>query len=1324
MISIRVRIVLCVGYILLTSCKSPGKNAAVKESLAHIFTEERNMIEEVWQQVIGYYASKLKENENVKAPILDTNFQLYRSLLPKIDQAYQKAQQFIVKKDQNINLRAGTAIGYIENVLLPFRRLHIALTVSQKNQILDQRLESLMLHFNKEEIGVFRNTIREKSIIGKFKIGIEIDSDGISRFEYLPNLLRDATYLGSIPHLDLYIRALKMMNIHLAIHPLEIMTKIKGKKSIYPLPNSCKGNIDGLLPNKLIFEENGTGFLDEMISRNGLLNDSPLHREYLIDFFDAAPNQGGFSGLLPFENYFTALDALDSFNQKDHNGYDVLPNDYMNFEAMYKLSFIKSLAVLSDTESGVASRYVKENKDDITTVVAKRLGVFSSITEIGRSSAVEVNGERIDIDPQSYTDILLMRIAETKSWHWKDWLSQSQLLELQNNSFVMNKFPINDSSIAWRKWATGRLRDALVDLRDNADARTQYSFVGQFCLIDENLMRLKFCSDSNGTRLRDSQLIQKLIEILGDYAMSARFLPRQSSNWKQIEGIISYLQILWEKLVDSGRLKDIQFTEFEYLESEYDAGNKWAILRISYLAAESIIERLPLHIRRPVIAALSYYEIDKPFLPGIAARVLSKSEQKLFWETIVDEANIYNAGLLKSEKKAQQNRRSYYQLLREIAFQPIWSKKQLTDSLSILGVTLDEQARKEVAEAFASEIGRKAQLLYKLYENRHSLKVQEEIFQEYSNDFDLSSEFSAKIAFLDAERVIKLPLYRWVFRQAASRQVARQLQVLESICLTNDHDDFQYYKLHYYGGLEARRKLAEGGQSAAFALQSQIENIVKADKLADKNFYYSISSAALFVGSLVVSSACTMAAGPLCLPLWQLTATGLGAASLTLGVGAAKISYDRKIAFNEVEERIKPFLETGQTSVSEVDELNVGWGMVAFDTVMLLPMMRPILKTVPSGAVSLKSILRKNGSLSRRKIAELMRGYDVNSAKYILGIVAKNEFDATVDVLKHGKIEQLTQISKRQADDAFVKKVLEVLDSNPEKFHKVMSLASNTKLARLKRLEGVLTEGKAVKVIRSLTGGKVDYLIEKSLRKIVKRRDRFTQMYNSLNEVVDSRSLEIYIKKHLEELGDLFTVMPLLWRDLPYYMLVEGSPMMKISNNLYTRIYTSLTLKRLAIARENLIYEASAAQFARALGLPATIAIQDSYESMMAFRVAVLAEANRTAAKETSLRLLKSLSEFEQRTVSLLKSKNGYEHISVDELKRILFNPIESEIDVGRKLWNSLPSEEVLEIKGNLEFTSEILNELKNYNSVGTFQFYLDALRFRSIILSPKSVIM
>ncbi len=472
------------------------------------------------------------------------------------------------------------------------------------------------------------------------------------------------------------------------------------------------------------------------------------------------------------------------------------------------------------------------------------------------------------------------------------------------------------------------------------------------------------------------------------------------------------------------------------------------------------------------------------------------------------------------------------------------------------------------------------------------------------------------------------------------------------------------------------------------------------------------------------------------IPLIGVTARSLKVGSkATYILTAMMMRNTGKVGFKQA---WKISSDAGKTIVSEED--------VALARLVLGLDRRVAGKMVSNTVTKVKKIqwLFSKGKISADSMAKRI-GILVSGVKRSLAKTSNEAVGLTSKVV--------VKESSEAIDAQTAKMVARYFGHNPRTFQSVMK----TYVKKLDKATRVMAkmEGKTKRVGRiPVLGGALDWVRKLRMEQLAKHADNIKRIHRELGELaVQKGSLENYVLRNIDDLTDIFIRIPVRKRELPYMFFLQGGPhvggLWKGSRVGYVYgLADGLILRKFFNARSRLIYESFKAKARQNLGLTKYVASETTLQSVRAFQESV-AEAVEKMGKEGGQKLVKEYQEMEIRLAekvlknvdaglkrkdfivqikrTLFKNKakrlQNVSQLDKETLRRILFAP---ENDAERALadvvWESVEVDDIFDLREVGDVAYRVVRELSQYENVGEFDKFLNALKVLVIKRDPGVV--
>jgi hypothetical protein len=224
-------------------------------------------------------------------------------------------------------------------------------------------------------------------------------------------------------------------------------------------------------------------------------------------------------------------------------------------------------------------------------------------------------------------------------------------------------------------------------------------------------------------------------------------------------------------------------------------------------------------------------------------------------------------------------------------------------------------------------------------------------------------------------------------------------------------------------------------------------------------------------------------------------------------------------------------------------------------------------------------------------------------------------------------------------------------------------------------------------------------------------------------------SLEHFIEKNADDLREVLTNLPIRKREIPYHVLMQGSPVSFSSmpglRQTLGIVEESLEARKIAVAAETILFEVARKNAYQKLGLAPQVAVHSTYSVMNEF-----IELSRSElVREPNPKFSRKLSEFQAqvagRVFEFQKQVNPQAALPEGaELVRILFEPQNpTEKVMAETLWNNTPTSKLFKVEELEEPADFMVRRLSKYDNLDTFEKYLAALKILTITKRPSVIL-
>ncbi len=852
------------------------------------------------------------------------------------------------------------------------------------------------------------------------------------------------------------------------------------------------------------------------------------------------------------------------------------------------------------------------------------------------------------------------------------------------------------------------------------------------------------------------------------------YTPTQRLNVEEWQNHYRTLARLWNYLRDrTDQLPAAYKSEKDYLQGQWDAGNPWAIMRTGYLIArqenphlESVLEELILPIK-----------LHLPLIPHHGNRVLHSLQKNTHYQTERDLLQESSPLLFGRDTQGQNDT---YQKLQRVASQVFLSLDQVEEFVAQNpDLTVSDKAQRELDALFESELGRRGEFLHQLYQMRGDTVAQERRFLAFLRTQGGTSlweaPYQAKADFLALDSRAKLILFQSLAQRAAGERSDHLLSQIEDLCQLSvgDHEG---RKALFYATTGVQKRFDELDSQSVPSEERVQEIKAKMGEMSPEEWadlWYAGGSIALAFTVIGAGAACTWFSGGLCAP-WSLAMLGAGLGSMGLQGQLARREWGRKLRANDHQGLVRSMQNLGFAEAESEREVGRTWFFAGLETVFIFPLLGITARSLKVGGKSAATILSTlwdsvskegwKGGLARIRQAgrRTFSEEEVGLARIVLGFEpratsqlfrAKNWSEARA-ILRRAWQTGNTVVDESAAavDTQTAKVVAQFFDDEPAKLGHLLE----SYLRKLKKYAHH-AQTKTPPQGRGLWKGmrRQYYKRAERLRELVAPTEKAIAELRALQ--ASGGSLQEYLANNIDELGELLTNLPMRKREMPLLAL-QGIPQRPGGGGsfLMERLYHAqegLMMRAFFKARSQLTYEIYKRQARQALNLAPQMAADATATSVQAFHQAVQeAAAGMNPALAQDLLAKLKLQHFEDgltRQVwdNLLASKKSQEAVahlkrlyqkanklsspgnqpSAAEwhqfLRRILFSPRgPEELATSDTVWRTVPAEKILGLDELGEVAEKAVAQLSQYQNVGEFDHFLNALKVLLYSKRPNTV--
>ncbi|WP_127716650.1 hypothetical protein [Halobacteriovorax sp. HLS] len=966
------------------------------------------------------------EDEEKELPALGADDKLLRSLHKKAEFLKRELRKYLYDDEVEEEVRRKMLVEYLGGVLLPMRDLVIS-----KRSYVDREYdgeffyESLLPEFPtdlfpEDEIDQRKLiTMGPDETTDPFHLKVSDESWGKSTLKFNENeiLSRDVLTLVKTPTKRNYARALKWLTLHMMLSQVYVYDAIRDNKNPVEIPRSCQSHFNGNLPEKFEFnfaQGQGDTYLENIMSGHGLTFSYSNYQflEYYMDNADKNPLKTGYSGLMPFQEYKSALR-----NDRDGSHFtnpDI--DDISHYETVMQMKLPYALQIFKGKVRGSYNRRTKKHTPAkrYTYNLAEEFQKFFQRpdenkiyeTKLEDGSTVGINTQR-----QNLSLFLTELMQKYGKSHYTEIMSDRLVSKLKSNK-VRIKIPSLYGSAVWRHWALKNLAMYFETHRNISKNSDIYKRAATSCYYSKSGSKL--CKTG-----RDGHIIANIADYLKDFTNSNDFIPTRRLEEMKIEENYALFGYFWN--ISANSLKsDFSFAhtnEYKFLTDQMTALNPWASVRMSYLVALDELEqvqagmtpvyktgsrgrrqtnesrassaRMKNHIEM-LNKAAKEAGINKVLTPSYANGILSEDEKNAFWSDIKERVNEENSNLFQTKF----NGKSYYSRLEDLSYQTLLTREGVSNYSSQNGVSLSSQAWDEIEDTLDSDEGKLGSFFLDLYKNKGNINKQIEMFDDFSKENGIDNAYSAKMNFLSLDNSIKAPIFKDLIKESALVRKREVMNNLSEFCNMepNDHESF---KTLFYATSKAQNEL-----NMKAGLPGVPENVLdKINSMSDAEWtdmWLGLGAGFLGVAAILIGAACTGVTGGLCAPL-GIAMMAAGTSALGMQVALVSREVDRKLDADVNEAKVDKMEKLGFATSGSSDEVARSWGWAIFETVSIIPLIGVVSRSAKVGAkltyVSARTMMRNTGKVgfkSAWKMAgvagqKVVTEADVNFARYVLG---------------------------------------------------------------------------------------------------------------------------------------------------------------------------------------------------------------------------------------------------------------------------------------------------------------------------------------------------
>ncbi|MBL6990111.1 MAG: hypothetical protein ISR65_10050 [Bacteriovoracaceae bacterium] len=298
-------------------------------------------------------------------------------------------------------------------------------------------------------------------------------------------LQRKANVLISAPTVDNYMLAIKLISLKTILEKVKFDRTITDKTYPYKVPDSCRISNNGELPDFIPFEqttkETRSNMLDDMLKQYALTYESDEYwKHYSKNNTNASPIEGGLNGLMIFERWKAAHDALapevdtlslqflaNKLNPSPLPSREVALDDYKDFDKVKDIKETMALAYLANPST--LESYLPPHKG----IIEQRKNIFQTVTTISKKSDIKHVSPRLgptSSTKYNLTPYLAAKMENGNTGNWFDIVPEEIKEKLKKTKVTLQMPPLN-SPDNFRRWAFRTLSRGLTKLLNDLDNR-------------------------------------------------------------------------------------------------------------------------------------------------------------------------------------------------------------------------------------------------------------------------------------------------------------------------------------------------------------------------------------------------------------------------------------------------------------------------------------------------------------------------------------------------------------------------------------------------------------------------------------------------------------------------------------------------------------------------------------------------------------------------------------------------------------------------------------------------------------------------------------
>ena len=1235
---------------------------------------------------------------------------------------------------------------------------------------------------NQEKIGLI--TQGPNPGASPFYLVVAKTSSDLLQLQFAPTeiIKRDVLTLLKAPTAKNYTLALKWMTLHMMLSQASMYEALVGGDEPVRIPNSCQNHFNGNLPTsfRYNFEKNKSDeFLENILLGNGLaINESDeSYYDYYYKNINIDPTKEGYSALVPFENYRNALRSLEP---KGAAALEPQFDDFSHFEVVMAEKSKEVENVFHGQLKGRTINYpgletfkkmmgsFKENEvQEIKLANGEVQGIKAGLKNIS-PYILELMQKNGFID---YSDLITERLkkkfaGKTISIDFPS-LYSSPVWRSWSLRYLADTIHQYDDQTQTSKIYITIMNACNMNGRRNAE-------LAKICTGNVLLNTSKLLEEF---RSGDRYIPTKRLETL----KFKELYPFLSYVWLQLRDSLNLLpdarpyelNFLLDQISAGNpwaRLKFSYMIALDQMEYERDGIVPKYDNRAPFSKANNeVMCKLTNNsiIYNKIEQAGKVLGLDKPLTYNFIGTILDRKERDEIWKSISDDIQQRNAQLF----TVKTNNKTNYQILEEINDKTILTEQRALN----MGYPISNTATNEIKKVTNEKSSQLAQFFYQLY-NLKDIEKQKELFEQFMLKNGIDSDYKVKLSFLTLDNSYKKPLYKDLLKQAALTRKQQIMIQLDKFCRMDINNEDQFKDI-FYSTTKAQNDInkSAGLPGVPEEVMDKIQEMTSAEW---RDMWWGIGSAIAGITAVIIGGACTTFTGGVCAPLGGvMAAAGLSSIGIQMNVASNEIqrTSDAKASANQIQ--LMEDLGFAKTGSSE--EISRSYAMAAFEVISIFPLVGIASRSLTLGPklalTATKSVARKTGAVAFRAAAKgAVQQEEVRAAEYLLDLTSvsknagldsksleaiKTKISKVKKLFISGKIDMEVMVNKvsealvpiqrikiaatktirselgtttfthtaEKVDRKTASIISDYFSDNPKEMLRLIQDYSGEKLANAQR---VMAEVSAVDRIDNrlpVFGGVKDWYLKMRNEKLALNASKILKIESELTKLgTKPGQLEDYIYKNIEDITDVFIDIPLRKREIPYFIFVQGMPEFNFIKGAKIPVLSKMsegqTLRRLVNARARLVHESYKSQARMTLKLSRYVQSETTFEAYGAFKTAIAELASRKSGKE-SAQIIKEYRELEEKLARKLhaKYKASGEKMEFKKFKRILTSPADAkERATAEAIWESVPADELMGMKDVGEFAHKAVKELANYNTVDSFENYLNALKVLIINRNPS----